>query len=560
MIGIHSSPITTSEARLRQKTETLKRWLEEKPAWVIATAIFFLQFFWAWPIKHSYLSLQDEGNILAWATRMEEGQLPYRDFKLRFMPGTPFLLRLAFAVFGDGIEVARWYFLISLSLVAVCIWLVSARMMPRSWSFLPVLCFVAVGGQVWPMLSPHWDSNVTTLLALFLATQSSRRVNLVASGFFAGLTVLFLQPKGVAICVTLALLALLHAPRVKRLAFIIAGALIPGILFTSWLIYHGNFDNFWEQAIRYNLSSYSSIQKYPFEWDLGWQQLQVVAQGLSQLGKLPFITWSTWFFTALSFALVDIVKYTLFLPVIGVGVLLCRRPKPQRDLLIGLVALLALSTYFTWIRATRYHFNFHTPAWYSLLSYILYNLSLSHRRRSLILSALVMASFSCHGLDNRISWKDYIFPINFSRGLLYSNDAGFASQTQQLTRILSREFSQKPVFGFPEIPMILWLSRCHNPTSFEVLAPVFHSEKEFEVARAQLEGASPCGIVFRPSGASIEGNYPNLPPEQYEAKERELSAMILKGAKPLASLAGFLVYELPAQERKKSPKNPFSSP
>ncbi len=538
--------------------DSLNNWLLQKSRWVLALSVFVLQIIWAWPIRDIYLSLQDEGNILSWASRIQEGQLPYRDFQLRFMPGTALVLRIAFGIFGDSIEVARWYFLISLGLVASIIWLISDRLVPRAWTLLPVLCFFSVGGQVWPMLSPHWDANITALGALLAAEQSTRRTHLIASGFLAGLTVLLLQPKGAVICVALAAVAMLRSSRWERLALVIAGAAIPGAIFTSWLLSNGIFTAFWEQAVAYNLTSYSSFQRYPFEWGLALQQLKDVTDGFHQLGKIPFLTWLLWFLTALSFALVDIVKYTLFVPVLLVGIILCKRPRPERELLIGLVVFLILSTYLSWVRATRYHFNFHTPAWYPLLTYLLYSLWAYQRRTATTLTALILFVFTWHGIDSRNGWAKYVYPINFSRGLLYSDSPVFARSSRELSETLSRRFAHKPVFGFPEVPMILWLSRCHNPTSFEVLAPIFYPDKDFVRARSELEKAAPCGILFRPSGAAISGNYPGLSTESYIAKERELSALLLRGSVPVLLTSDFQLFELSTKETqpdlKTSPK------
>ena len=110
------------------------------------------------PALSAFLLLQDEGNLLAWASRMIDGQIPYRDFFLRFMPGTPFLLKLAFTVLGEDIWVARAYFAVSLSLLCAVIWLFSRELMPRPWALLPTGLFLCIGGQVWPMIGYHWDA------------------------------------------------------------------------------------------------------------------------------------------------------------------------------------------------------------------------------------------------------------------------------------------------------------------------------------------------------------------------------------------------------------------
>ena len=65
--------------------------------------VFVVQFLAIWPSHAAYLVLQDEGNMLEWASRLNQGQLPYRDFFMRFMPATPFGLRFFFLALGEQI-------------------------------------------------------------------------------------------------------------------------------------------------------------------------------------------------------------------------------------------------------------------------------------------------------------------------------------------------------------------------------------------------------------------------------------------------------------------------
>lgn len=512
--------------------------------------VFSLQFLCAYPMRNIYLSLQDEGNILAWASRMRAGQIPFEDFHTRFMPGTGVLLRLCFDVFGETIEVARGYFMISISVLAVVIWLLGTKLMSRQWAALPVLCFLAVGAQVWPMLSYHWDASITALLALLLMVRVQKtRWTLLGAGFLGGCTVLLLQPRGVAICLTLGILALYKAPRGRRLSLVIAGAAIPGALFVSWLVIHGLFAAFWEQAVLYNIRSYSETQRYPFEWGLPLQQAAVVGSGLASFGTIDLTVWLLWFGKAVSFGIVDFVKYFLLVPVIVITAVVAVRGREsltqeKKQLLLGLVVLLLASTYLTWTRATRYHLNFLTPAWYPLFFFLLWRASHYRRRLVHFVTAVIAAAFLVHGLDNWTSWSGYRFPVSFRRGLLYSNDPKFAQDSQALTSLLSQKFQTKPVFGFPEIPMVLWLSGTRNPTSFESLVPLFFSDSLFEQARREIQAAAPCGVLFRPSAGGLAGNYPAMPVEMYERSEREKLRLLTGGRTQPQRIGEFLLFEV----------------
>ncbi len=518
---------------------------------IIGGLIGLVQFLLLLPAATAYLSLQDEGNLLAWASRMKEGQVPYQDFFLRFMPGTAAVLRLGFAVFGEMVWVPRLYFLLSVSILAVVIWAVSEALLPRPWSFFPVFCFMAVGGQAWPMLAPHWDATITALLALYVLVKAEKDWHFLLAGSLAGFTVLFLQPRGVAICLVLGILALLEVPRLRRLLLTVVGAMIPGALFVTWLLTFGIFGAFWEQAVMYNLTNYSKLQHYPFDFRLTLSHFGVLSSGLQSSGTVPWGAWLSWFFSALSFTVVELVKYTLFLPVVAVALALCKGPSPRQRLLFGLVLLCAFSAYLGWSRANQYHFNFFTPFWYPVFFYCLWHAS--QRVRPLKpLVGLILICFFWHGFDNVSSWRTFRFPVVFSRGMLYSDNQDFARSTQVLTNLLRRDFKNKPVFGFPEVPMIIWLSGAQNPTSFESLVPILNPDQQFLEARRQLEKAAPCGIIYRPSGKGIAGNYPALSPMVYERTEKDHVSVLTRGARLVVEEGGFLLFELPALSAPKS--------
>src|SRR5690606_29201111 len=145
-------------------------------------------------------------------------------------------------------------------------------------------------------------------------------------------------------------------------------------------------------------------------------------------------------------------------------------------------------------------------AWYPVLFYLLWQLSLRRNMLARLLAAVVLVAFGTHGLDNVFSWQKYRFPNEFKRGRLYSIDANFARDNQALANTLSTGEPSLPVFGFPEVPMILWMTGSTNPTSFDMLAPFFYPEEQFVQARRELEKASPCLIVFRPISSSIAGD------------------------------------------------------
>lgn len=513
-----------------------------------SAVVFIVQVVAVWPILNIFLGgLQDEGGMLVAADRIHQGELPYRDFTLRFMPASFYILSWAFALFGQQIWVARVYFLVSMGLLAVVIWWLSLRLLPPLWAALPVLFFACVGGHFWPMATCHWDSTLAALISLLLFTAGPERKYAFAAGIFAGLTVLFLQPRGVAVILAVAAVALSQAPRLQRLGLTVAGAAVPGVLFSGWLLYHGIFGAFWEQAVVYNLATYTETQAYPFQWSLSLHQAQLLVDGLQKIGSIPFSSWLGWFLPSLGFALVDLVKYTLFLPlcaVLGLVIWRAEEQSEKRSLLLGLLTLLVVSAFLNWARATRYHFNFFTPYFYPVVVYLCWRIRDYKEKITQCLAAVMLLGFLLHGWSNYRSWGAYKYPVRFARGLLYADHPATALMNQNLNDALSQRYSEQRLFGFPDLALIQWLSGTRNPTSFDVLAPLFYPDELFLEARKELEAAAPVGILFRPIGSALPGNYPNVSVSEYQAAEDRQLKLLTEGAELVEQIGDFSIYHL----------------
>jgi hypothetical protein len=510
---------------------------------------FCLQLLAIWPTRSVYLVLQDEGNMLAWASRIIKGQLPYEDFFMRFMPATMYGLSFFFQVLGEQIWVARLYFMLSLALLCAVIWLVSRFLMPRSWSIVPPLLFICVGGQMFPMAVYHWDSSIPALLAILISAGAGKPKHQFWAGLLGGITVLFLQPRGVAVCLALGLMVLTRKKeRISGLAYLVSGAAVPGLLFVLWLVAHGNFARFWNQAILFNVQGYAEAQAYAFEWDLTSRQLESIWQGMGNFGHIDFFSWLGWFLKAVSFAAVDFIKYVGFFPLLVIFAVdfgLHQRKsedmtESQKTLLLGLQLLLWISAYFAWSRATRYHFNFLTVAWYPLLVYLLYRLRFKVLAHTLC--GVVATVFVIHGADNITSWSEYRYPIEFPRGTLYASHPGVGQATQQLSQALSRDFQHRDLFAFPELPLIVWLVEANNPTSFERLVPIYYPEELLAKAERQIRDADRCGILFLSVADSIRSEYPKMDPARFQAEEQELLKRLTKDADPLGRIWQYQVF------------------
>ncbi len=169
------------------------------------------------PIFDRGMFLMDEGHILMFADLVAGGGELYRDATLLPLPGAFYLLAGAFELFGPSIRVARWIVVFEFAALAVCVFLLLARLVGArlAWAGVALLAVY----RIWAF--PHWQLYSYSTLALALLAgallaftrflESERRVWLAGSGLLLGLAVVSKQDYGAAGFVALhAVLLLAH--------------------------------------------------------------------------------------------------------------------------------------------------------------------------------------------------------------------------------------------------------------------------------------------------------------------------------------------------------------
>jgi len=157
-----------------------------------------------WPFFDRTLSVMDEGHILMFADIVANGGELYRDATLLPLPGSFYLLSIAFKIFGPSILVARWIALIEFALLCAISFAVVRRLasLGFAWGCVGVM-FVY---RVW--VFPHWHMySYSTMSLLLLAAglfamirylESANFRWLAVAGTAGGLAVLCKQDYGVA--------------------------------------------------------------------------------------------------------------------------------------------------------------------------------------------------------------------------------------------------------------------------------------------------------------------------------------------------------------------------
>lgn len=151
------------------------------------------------------LDSQDEGYFVEQATRVVQGQLPYRDFDSLYTPALLYLHAAVFSIFGGSLVVdVRIVGLIGRLLLTVALYLLCRPLVRPAIAVLPALYILFGVDRLPSTWEPHpgWPSAALTVVAAWAYTRlptlsGARRIALlVAIGAVAGLVFAFKQNAG----------------------------------------------------------------------------------------------------------------------------------------------------------------------------------------------------------------------------------------------------------------------------------------------------------------------------------------------------------------------------
>jgi hypothetical protein len=156
----------------------------------------------------------DEGQILFGASRVMDGDVPYRDFYTIYPPGQIYLLAGLFKVFGTSVLVERIWDTVVRAGCVVLVLIVVSQAAPRRNAMLAAaasLVFLGYAGYYAYPVFPALAAALASVACLTPALERSNPVRwLLASGICVGIIVLFRHDVGVAVfgaeCLILAVL------------------------------------------------------------------------------------------------------------------------------------------------------------------------------------------------------------------------------------------------------------------------------------------------------------------------------------------------------------------
>ena len=134
--------------------------------WPISAAIPALAVALQMPIFDRTAIPMDEGQMAVAATRILDGDVLYRDIYTGIGPGIYHFTAALFAVFGRDLLVTRWAEVGVNAAIALCLWLLAARVVRLHWAALPPLAFLMLVAISFPVLTMLNYSSLALLGAL----------------------------------------------------------------------------------------------------------------------------------------------------------------------------------------------------------------------------------------------------------------------------------------------------------------------------------------------------------------------------------------------------------
>ncbi|MFN8636079.1 MAG: glycosyltransferase family 39 protein [Chloroflexota bacterium] len=169
----------------------------EAVAVLAAAVVVFAVYVWA---SRYWVDLIDEGYFIYLGSRVQAGDLPYRDFDSYYTPGIFYLYAWTFQLFGLSVMPIRVLMVGVRVLWALLLYRLTRRAAPWPFALLPFLVIAAVDAlPVFPEPHPSWPS----ILAVLAMTEvvachltSGKRRWIVLAGALAGLSFAFKQNIG----------------------------------------------------------------------------------------------------------------------------------------------------------------------------------------------------------------------------------------------------------------------------------------------------------------------------------------------------------------------------
>lgn len=478
---------------------------------------------------HFHAGMNDEGVVLQAGRRILDGQVPYRDFDMFYSPGSMMLSALWMAVFGTGILASRWLMLLCGVAMALGIFALSRRLLPRPFCYVAPGLFLLSGYSEWPVVSYHWfalTALVWSVVCLLAWLEDKRASTLVVTGVCTGLAGAFLQSEGAVGFVGVSLVLVVTAWRdgelselLKRLLQFVGGVALIWLPLLSYLVIQGAFFQFVDNAILKALSGLYQSHGAPYDLNK-----HVIAGWQSFLAQIPD-SWNLarffWAWESFSTLTVWTLKYAGLFPVMLAAAAIAWKGERRWKVLCLFLILLTLAKRE---RLDLLYTNYLTPFWY--LAFLLCCYWLWQKRRGLALGVAFAVGFVYFGVfvSSVRYHQSFQYPIRTVAGTLWSREAQSAMLHQQI--FASAVQSSPPgssTFAWPFCASFYLLTDTKNPTRLDFMVPGWQSKAQAQLLAQTLRESDVEWIYYYPLEPTVLQDYPNIEASSFflELKEQK---------------------------------------
>lgn len=479
----------------------------------IVVLLFLGSLAYLWLFRHFTSMEPDEGIILQGASRILDGQIPYRDFFTFYTPGSFYLVAAIFRLFGNSFVVARISLAVAGAACSVITYLLCRRVCSRGISVLAAVLATMTGAAFRFLVLHNCYSTLIACLAVYAAvrsveTMSSRWALAVSS--LTTITFLFEQSKGGGLALGLLLGYVLLGKRVLSSASqgmgIGAGLAWPSFLTFGYFAGHGAARAM-VQGWLWPLHHYAVANRVPYGWQ-NWSDHTrdvIFLTGPLAVRVVKAITVSPGFLIPL-------------LPLVSVGVLIYWGFKIHKQnvhsslayyFIITASAFSGLLLSVVMVRADILHFIYLAPLWYVALAWVLGAPTRSRvlaRFRPAFISYVAIA-FGMLGFAVLLAATGAHAKIETRRGQIITSEPDTVISYVQARTKTGDEF-----LVYPYLPLYNYLTATRSPSRYDFFQPGMNTREQAEEIIRSLESKKTKAALMEPSFAEKFANsWPETP-------------------------------------------------
>jgi hypothetical protein len=242
--------------------------------------------FFAWlilliPIKTPF-SIYDEGFAVFNATRIMNGDIPYKDFWAIYPPGQFYTLAILFKTFGTSLLVSRLYDTFVRLVIVISAWLIAKKITSRMLAYLAFITITLLltfsnfyAYAVFPALA----LSLLSILSLFEYIDTVQHCWLFLAGILIGFTFFFRWDiglyVGISILITIFLFDLFRIPQESKpsakklfgpseIAILLGASLIIVLTGFGYVGSASGFGNLWDQVVVFPIMMFREVRWLPY--------------------------------------------------------------------------------------------------------------------------------------------------------------------------------------------------------------------------------------------------------------------------------------------------------